>query len=219
MRWLPKVLASEEPGRLIALAKVAIGWSDQQRTSARRRDADPGTNRQPPTRLSPPDVEEGTTSPIAAPAILTRVRLPRLRPVELAKRVIGAAAQLAPSPTATSSNSAPASPQATTAGQRSERTGKYDEELIALVRRRPGTTVAEAAQELKLHPTALYPVIRRLETRRQIQKIGRGLQPARENRSTPGARRGPERLWCEAGHFWERTPTRGRKPKRCPRHR
>ncbi len=57
------------------------------------------------------------------------------------------------------------------------RAGKHDERLIAIVNNQPGLTVAEAAALLDVHPTALYPVIRRLEATGALVKLGRELHP------------------------------------------
>jgi len=43
----------------------------------------------------------------------------------------------------------------------------------------PGLTVAQAAGELGVPATALYPVIRRLEARGALVKLGRELHPPR----------------------------------------
>lgn len=59
------------------------------------------------------------------------------------------------------------------------RQGKYDEALTQLVARRPGITVAQAAQELGVDATALYPPIRRLEAAGALVKLGRELHPPR----------------------------------------
>lgn len=100
------------------------------------------------------------------------------------------------------------------------RVGKYDEALVSLVARRPGVTVAEAAGELDVHPTALYPVIRRLEVRGQLVKRGRELQPTLTADAQSPKSGAHERLWCDQGHhWWERPRSRGPKPKRCPDHR
>lgn len=102
---------------------------------------------------------------------------------------------------------------------RAARAGKYDQALTSLVARRPGLTVAQAADELDVPPTALYPVIRRLEAREQLTKRGRELQPTpTADRQSPKGR-DMERLRCDRGHFWERPRSRGPKPKRCPEHR
>lgn len=57
------------------------------------------------------------------------------------------------------------------------RVGKHDRALLELVAAQPGITVAQAAAQLGIHPTALYPVIRRLEPRRELIKRGRELYP------------------------------------------
>jgi len=95
-----------------------------------------------------------------------------------------------------------------------ERVGKYDAQLVELVQGHPGITVAQAAASIGVHPTALYPILKRLEARGQISKRGRELHASA---GAPGA--GWEQLWCEAGHSWQRRTVRGRKPKRCPQHR
>jgi len=103
---------------------------------------------------------------------------------------------------------------------RAARVGKYDQALTSFVVRRPGVTVAQAAEELGVDPTALYPVIRRLEAHGQLVKRGRGLQPVLAgDGQSPKSRREIERLWCNQGHWWERARARGPKPKRCPDHR
>ena len=157
---------------------------------------------------------------MSAPGILTCV--PRLlaQPVETVKKLVAAAGRLAGSTTMTPVPAEPVAPPPAGAVQRSERVGRYDEPLTALVRRRPGVTVAQAAEALEVHPTALYPVIRRLEARGEVIKRGRELHPAaRKARSVQPADGQLERLWCEEGHWWERPPTRGRKPRRCTEHR
>lgn len=105
-------------------------------------------------------------------------------------------------------------PQAAPAAALRGRTGKYDKPLADLVAAEPGLTVAEAAARVGVHPTALYPVIRRLETNGELVKLGREL-----HRPNDSATSKLERLWCEAGHQWSRPTTRGRKPRRCPTHR
>jgi hypothetical protein len=135
-----------------------------------------------------------------------------LRPLKLIEN----AAELADRFTAGAKQESGAStsePQTAPAARR-PRIGKHDEHLIALVQARPGLTVAETAEEMRLHPTALYPIIRRLEDRHQLAKIGRELHPF-DAAATPGT----ELLWCAAGHRWARATTRGRKPLRCPKHR
>lgn len=111
-----------------------------------------------------------------------------------------------------------ATPRAPGDTPRAGRTGKRDQALIAAIARRPGLTVAQAAGELNVDPTALYPVIRRLEARKQLVKRGRVLQPVLEAEG-PSTSRRLERLWCDHEHWWDRPLTRGPKPKRCPDHR
>lgn len=95
------------------------------------------------------------------------------------------------------------------------RVGKYDQALFEVVTQQPGVTVAEAAARLGVHPTALYPVIRRLQDRHQLNKTGRQLHPVSEDATSAAT----EQLWCDTGHTWQRSKTRGPKPKRCTAHR
>jgi len=46
---------------------------------------------------------------------------------------------------------------------------------LALVRERPGVTVAEAGKELGVDPTGLYRIVHRLEQRGDVRKNGREL--------------------------------------------
>ncbi|MGI8622984.1 MAG: hypothetical protein ACR2NB_05745 [Solirubrobacteraceae bacterium] len=71
----------------------------------------------------------------------------------------------------------PAEP-ATITAPRASRAGKYDEPLLTLITTRPGITVAQAAEELGVPATALYPTIRRLQPAGQLIKRGRELHPA-----------------------------------------
>jgi hypothetical protein len=67
----------------------------------------------------------------------------------------------------------------TPASRRRRRTapGKRDEQLLALIRERPGITVAEAGKAMSVDPTGLYRVVSRLEQRGEARKDGRELQP------------------------------------------
>jgi transcriptional regulator with GAF, ATPase, and Fis domain len=56
--------------------------------------------------------------------------------------------------------------------------GQRGEQLLALVRERPGVTVAEAGKALGVDPTGLYRVVSRLEARGELRKNGRSLEPA-----------------------------------------
>jgi len=49
--------------------------------------------------------------------------------------------------------------------------------VMAVVKRRPGITVAELGSELGVDPTGLYRVIARLEEQGQLRKKGRALEP------------------------------------------
>lgn len=51
--------------------------------------------------------------------------------------------------------------------------------LTQLLARRPGVTVAQAANELDVDSTALYPPIWRLEAAGALVKLGRELHPPR----------------------------------------
>jgi transcriptional regulator with GAF, ATPase, and Fis domain len=53
--------------------------------------------------------------------------------------------------------------------------GQRGEQLLALVRERPGVTVAEAGKELGVDPTGLYRIVHRLEQRGDVRKNGREL--------------------------------------------
>jgi hypothetical protein len=56
------------------------------------------------------------------------------------------------------------------------RPGQRGEQLIELVRARPGITVRDAGKELGVDPTGLYRVIHRLEQGGQLKKKGRALE-------------------------------------------
>lgn len=55
------------------------------------------------------------------------------------------------------------------------RVGKYDVALVEIATQRPGVTVAEAAEEIGVPASGLYPTIRRLESQGRLEKRGRGL--------------------------------------------
>jgi len=52
-----------------------------------------------------------------------------------------------------------------------------EQQLLELVRARPGITVREAGQDFGVDPTSLYRLVRRLEQNGQLRKKGRGLEP------------------------------------------
>jgi len=73
--------------------------------------------------------------------------------------------------TATKAPAKPAGPARAGSGQRGQ-------QLVELVRARPGITVREAGAELGVDPTSLYRVVRRLEERGELRKNGRNLEVA-----------------------------------------
>ena len=60
---------------------------------------------------------------------------------------------------------------------RSAAPGQREQQMLALVRERPGITVAEVAAEIGVDATGLYRVVRRLEQRGTLRKRGRSLEP------------------------------------------
>jgi hypothetical protein len=63
-------------------------------------------------------------------------------------------------------------------GRRRTAPGRREEQLLALIRERPGITVAEAGKAMSVDPTGLYRVVGRLEQRGDVRKTGRSLEPA-----------------------------------------
>lgn len=57
------------------------------------------------------------------------------------------------------------------------RSGKYDSPLLKLVTAQPGITVAQAADQIGIPATGLYPTIRRLQAQGKLAKVGRTLHP------------------------------------------
>ena len=64
-----------------------------------------------------------------------------------------------------------------TAGATGARPGQRADQLLELVRARPGITVREAGAEFGVDPTSLYRTVHRLEQRGEVRKNGRGLEP------------------------------------------
>jgi hypothetical protein len=56
--------------------------------------------------------------------------------------------------------------------------GQRQQDVLRLVRERPGITVAELGAELEVDPTGLYGVVRRLQAKGEITKDGMQLRPA-----------------------------------------
>jgi transcriptional regulator with GAF, ATPase, and Fis domain len=62
--------------------------------------------------------------------------------------------------------------------RRAAGSGQRQQQLLELVRQRPGITVKEAATDLGVDATGLYRVVRRLEQSGDVRKNGRQLEPA-----------------------------------------
>jgi hypothetical protein len=62
------------------------------------------------------------------------------------------------------------------AGGRSRSNGRRDQ-LLAMVKERPGITVREVGTQLGVDPTSLYRIVHRLEQDGALQKRGRELLP------------------------------------------
>jgi hypothetical protein len=119
----------------------------------------------------------GIDVPPAAPAAPTPTTRTRRRKASAAPAKANAAS--APARGRRGTASAKAS-DATPAGRGRRRTapGRRDEQLLALIRDRPGLTVAEAGKAMSVDPTGLYRVVGRLEQRGEVRKAGRELHPA-----------------------------------------
>jgi hypothetical protein len=74
--------------------------------------------------------------------------------------------------------------------------GQRQQDVLRLVRERPGITVAELAGALGVDATGLYGVVRRLQSTGQIRKDGTGLRPVEETTPTTAAAAKPA---AEAG--------------------
>jgi DNA primase len=56
--------------------------------------------------------------------------------------------------------------------------GSRQDDVLRLVTQRPGITVPELGRELNVDPTGLYQIVRRLEGRGELRKVGPRLEPA-----------------------------------------
>src|SRR3954454_10741214 len=56
--------------------------------------------------------------------------------------------------------------------------GSRQADVLRLVTARPGITVPELGRELSVDPTGLYQIVRRLEARGELRKVGPRLEPA-----------------------------------------
>ena len=82
-------------------------------------------------------------------------------------------------PTSTSRAASAATKPSTGRGsRRGAPSGQRQQQLLELVRSRPGITVREAGTELGVDPTGLYRVVSRLEQSGDVRKNGRKLEPA-----------------------------------------
>jgi transposase len=77
-----------------------------------------------------------------------------------------------------SASSAASKPKSPRGSRRGAASGQRQQQLLELVRTRPGITVREAGAELGVDPTALYRVVSRLEKSGELRKNGRQLEPA-----------------------------------------
>jgi hypothetical protein len=86
-----------------------------------------------------------------------------------------------PTPKAPSTPRSAPSAKANGAGaatpRRTAKRGERGAQLLTLVQKRPGITVAEAGKELGVDPTGLYRVVKTLEQNGQVRKNGRALDP------------------------------------------
>jgi hypothetical protein len=63
--------------------------------------------------------------------------------------------------------------------------GSRQADVLRLVTARPGITVPELGRELSVDPTGLYQIVRRLEGRGELRKVGPRLEPAAAAPSPP----------------------------------
>jgi ribosomal protein S25 len=62
--------------------------------------------------------------------------------------------------------------------QRKGQSGSRREQVLALVKERPGITVPQLGDKLKIDPTGLYRVVRGLEEEGAVKKDGKAIHPA-----------------------------------------
>ena len=118
----------------------------------------------------------GVSSPTAADT-------PTPRPRAAARKRSGARSTNSSAATrAAAGTGRPSSPAPRTAGgspggaARTRSNGRRDQ-LLDMVKARPGITVREAGSELGVDPTSLYRIVHRLEQDGALQKRGRELMP------------------------------------------
>jgi MarR family protein len=83
----------------------------------------------------------------------------------------------APSPRRTRRRRSRTAPAANNAGGRTRTNGRRDQ-LLEMVKARPGITVREIGSELGVDPTSLYRIVHKLEADGALQKRGRELLPS-----------------------------------------
>jgi hypothetical protein len=81
-----------------------------------------------------------------------------------------------PKPASTSAPAAGAK-RSTGSRRRAAAPGQREQDVLRLVSERPGITVAQLAEELKVDATGLYGVVRRLQGKGQLSKDGTALHP------------------------------------------
>jgi len=87
------------------------------------------------------------------------------------------AADTSPPPRRARRRRRPAATNNNSAGTRARANGRRDQ-LLAIVKARPGVTVREVGAELGVDPTSLYRIVHRLEQDGALRKSGRELRPA-----------------------------------------
>ena len=108
-------------------------------------------------------------------------RLEELRPlVDEYRQLEEVAQRLGVSSGGTNDTSVPSQrrarqPTRNSGSSRRERTSGRRDQLLAVVKARPGITVREAGSELGVDPTSLYRIVRRLERDGALEKRGREL--------------------------------------------
>jgi hypothetical protein len=108
-------------------------------------------------------------------------RLEELRPlVDEYRQLEEVAQRLGVSSGGTNDTSVPSQrrarqPTRNSGSSRRERTSGRRDQLLAVVKARPGITVREAGRELGVDPTSLYRIVRRLERDGALEKRGREL--------------------------------------------
>jgi transposase-like protein len=97
---------------------------------------------------------------------------------EARERLVGALAELeGGSRRRVRSSSSSGAPSRRARRSSRARPGEREQQLLASIRSNPDHRVTDHAGELDISPQQLYPVLRRLEQKSQIEKAGRGYRP------------------------------------------